>query len=514
MKKLLAILLVLVLITSFCACEKKETKDSGGEASKQTVSNDSQGDTSTEVTTISLFGVPATIPDSDLIIPELEKRVGIDLDITSTGGDESLLVSRLAGGDIPDVFRVTTLSNLASYKKDGVLLDLKNYLDKMPNVKNMFTDQQWARVTFDGGIYGIPRRIEGNYGCWYIRYDWLDKLGVSDPTNFDELLEVAKLMTTSDLDGNGKNDTYAISGQYGATASTFGRGAFDGFWTAYGVTGPETIMIKDNQAVMSCTLPEFRMAVEEIRRFVDAGVVDPEILSNTNDSITEKMSMGKVGISYGGWANYSKPAQAKILTAVFPEASWGPFRAEIKTEYGVSGASNSASGNDAVYALNADLVDEPEKLEAVLKLFNYIATDECDNLLSFGIENEHYKVENDTIVKLEKMDELSYGWGVQFLGRQDMLYCMTKFADCADYIKHCAENVTIYTHYGQMVEKPAGINVSDIESYVLEQVAQFMFGTQSMDKWDGFIDTLYKSYSLQEYIDVANESLKKLEYIK
>ena len=515
MKKLLAISLAFILVMSLCACEKKEAKDSGSEATKQAIGNDSQGNTSTEVPAISLFGIPVTIPDSDLIIPELEKRVGIDLDITSTGGDETLLVARLAGGDIPDVFRVTTLSNLASYYKDGVLLNLNDYLDQMPNVKNMFTEQEWARVTFeDGGIYGIPRRPESNYGCWYIRYDWLDKLGVSDPANFDELLEVAKLMTTSDLDGNGKNDTYAISGRYGSTASTFGRGAFDGFWTAYGVTGPETIMIKDNQAVMSCTLPEFRLAVEEIRRFVDAGVVDSEILSNTNDSITEKMSMGKVGICYGGWANYSKPAQAKILTAVSPEASWGPFRTEIKTDYGVSGASNSASGNDAVYAINADLVNEPEKLEAIFKLFNYIATDECDDLLSFGIEDVHYKVEDNKIVKLDKMDELSYGWGIQFLGRQDMKYCMTKFADCADYIKYCAEDITIYKHYGQMVEKPSDINVSDIEAYVLEQVAQFMFGTQDMDKWDDFVDTLYKSYSLQKYIDAANESLKKLGYIK
>ena len=144
MKKLLVISLVLVLVTGLCSCGKKETKDSGGETTKQTASNDSEGNTSTEVTTISLVGVPATIPDSDLIIPELEKRVGIDLDITCTGGDEKLLVTRLAGGNIPDVFRVTTLSSLASYYKDEVLLNLNDYLDQMPNVKNMFTDQQWS----------------------------------------------------------------------------------------------------------------------------------------------------------------------------------------------------------------------------------------------------------------------------------------------------------------------------------------------------------------------------------
>lgn len=494
-KKLLAVSLTFVLIMTPLAAYGKEE-----EAAAQ-------------VQTISLFGVPTTIPETDPVIPELEKRVGIDLDITSTDGDESLLVAQLAGGDIPDVFRVTTLNSLSSYYQDGVLLDLSEYLDQMPNVRDMFTEQEWARVTFDGGIYGIPRRAEKSYSGWYIRYDWLEELGVSAPTSFDELLEVAKLMTNSDLDGNGKNDTYAISGTYGLAYDQFGRAAFDGFWTAYGVTEPETIMIRDNQAVMSCTLPEFRLAVEEIRRFVEAGVVDPEILSNNLDSVLEKMSMGKAGICYGSWASYSKPAQKEILVAVEPEADWGLFGEGISTEYGTTGAPKSASGNDATYAINADLVEEPEKLEAVLKLFNYMGTEECDNLLSFGIENEHYKVDNGTIVKLDKMDELTYGWGIQFLGRDDLVYCMTKFADCADEIQYCAEELPLYMHYGQLVGNLEGINVADIESYVVEQVAQFIYGTRSMEEWDSFIDTLYDSYSLQVYIDAANVKLTELGYI-
>jgi len=508
MKKRIAALIVsaLVFLSMLSACSSSSGIVSGS-------SSGSEGTSSSDPVSITLFGLPVTVPDTDPIIPELEKRLNLEINIESTGGDESLLVARLAGGDIPDVFRVTTLSNLSGYYKDGVLLDLTDYMDKMPNVKEMFTKQQWARVTFDNGIYGIPRRMEGNYGCWYIRYDWLDTLGLSDPETFDDLLDVAIAMNQADLDGNGKNDTYAISGQYGTSAKTYGRGALEGFWTAYGVTGPETIMIKDNQAVVACTLPEFRLAVEEIRRFVDAGVVDPEILSNTGDTVVEKMATGKAGICYGGWANYSKAEQVETLTSVDPNAQWGPMRKNIKTAYGEAGASNSASGNDAVYAINADLTDDPEKLDAVLELFNYIATDECDMLLSFGIEGEHYKVENDTVVKLDKMDELTYGWGIQFLGRQDLLYCMTKFANCADYIEHCANDVPILYHYEQMVEQPEGINVSDINSYIMEQIAQFIYGTRSMNDWDAFINTLYDSYSLQTYIDAAQETLTKLGYI-
>jgi len=487
-------------LTSACSSSPSDTTTSGSPS---------------DPVSITIFGLPVTVPDTDPIIPELEKRLGIDINIESTGGDESVLVARLAGGNIPDVFRVTTINNLSSYYQNGVLLDLSKYMDKMPNVKKMFTEQQWARVTFNGGIYGIPRRPEANYNCWYIRHDWLDKLGLKDPETFDDLLNVAIAMKDADLDGNGKNDTYPISGTYGSWAKAAGRDAFQGFFTAYGVTGPETIMIRDNKAVMAVTLPESRLAIEEIRRFVDAGVVEPEIISNTWGVLREKMATGKVGICFGGWANFSKPAEAKTLKAVDPNANWAPFKKQIKTKYGESGASDSASGNDAVYAINADLAKDPKKLDAILNMFNYMATEECDRLLSFGIEGVHYNIDQEgKVVKLDKMDELTYGWGIQFLGRDDMVYCMTKFANCAEYIKYCAEDITVLKHYGQMVEQPEGYNVSDIEAYVMEQIAQFIYGTRSMSEWDSFISTLYNSYSLDRYLKAANESLIKLGYIK
>ncbi|HHY82982.1 MAG TPA: extracellular solute-binding protein [Clostridiales bacterium] len=514
MKRIVVLVLCMLMMLAV-ACSTPSTPSPTQPAEKPSAKPAETAGTSDEPIVINLFGVPTTIPETDPVIPELESRLGIELNIESTGGDESLLVARLAGGDIPDVFRVTTISNLSAYYKDGVLLNLKDYMDEMPNVRDMFTEQQWARVTFNGGIYGIPRRPEENYNCWYIRKDWLDALGKEDPATFDELLDIAVAMSKADLDGNGKNDTYAISGTYGPAVSTFGRGAFEGFWTAYGVTNPETIMIKDNAAVLSVTLPEFRKSIEEIRRFVEAGVVDPEIIANNSDSLLEKMATGKAGIAYGAWSNYNKIEQIKTLTSVFPDAEWVPMRKQITTEYGVSGATKSASGNDAVYAINADLVDQPEKLDAVFNMFNYMATEEGDLLLSFGIEGEHYEIDsNGTVKKLEKMNELTYGWGIQFLGRPDMLYCMTKFDNCADVIEYAANEVKVYYHYGQLVEQPEGINVSDIESYILEQVSQFIYGTRSMNEWDSFIDTLYSAYSVQTYVDAANETLKELGYIK
>lgn len=467
-----------------------------------------------DLVTLNIFGIDVTVPASDPVIPELARRLGIDLVLESTSGTsgaEAGLVARIAGGNIPDVFRVTNINSLSNYYQNDVLLNITDYFDQVPNLRDTFTDLEWARVSFDGNAYAIPRRAEENYNCWYIRYDWLDALGLEDPTTTDELLEVAKRINEADLDGNGKADTYAISGTYD---SQYARSAFDGFYTAYGVTGPITMAIRDGQAKLTCTLPEFRLALEDIRRFVDAGVVDPEIVSNNGDAVIEKMATGKTGIAYGGWANYSKPAVEQSLVAVYPEAKWGPMRVELTTDYGVSGASKSAAGYDAVYCINADLVDQPEKLAAALKLFDYICTEEGDMLMSFGLEGVHYEIKDGTIVKLPAMDELTYGYGIQFTGRADMLYCMTKFANCAEYIEYCANDIPIYYHYGELVEQPDGINVADIKSYVLEQIVAFIFGTRSMDEYDDFLNTLYSVYQLGAYEEVATEQLAAIGYIE
>lgn len=460
---------------------------------------------------INIFGLPVTVPESDPVLPELEKRLGFEISVESAGDDESSLAARLFGGNVPDVFRVSNINNLKSYYESDLLLDLTPYMDRMPNLKAIFTELEWGRVSFDGGIYAIPRRGEGNYNCWYIRQDWLDKLQISAPETFEDLLNVAIAMNSADFDGNGKNDTYALSGTYD---SKYNRSAFDGFYTAYGVTAPAGILIRDGKAVMSCTLPEFKMALEAIRTFVEAGVVDPEILSNTNSTMIEKMATGKVGIAYGGWANYSKPAFVSQLCAVDENAFWGPMSKNIKTEFGESGASQSASGYDAVFAINADLAQEPEKLDAVLKLFDYLATEEGTRLMSFGLEGVHYEMDGDTVVKLPAMDELTYAYGIQFIGRDDMTYCMTKFANCADIIEYCATEVPMVYHYDSMIEQPEGINVADIKSYVLEQTAQFIYGARPMSEYEDFLSSLYSTYNLQAYLDDATAQLTQIGYIK
>jgi len=463
-----------------------------------------------ENVTLSVFGIGATIPEDDPIIPELSKRLGVNIIIDNPTADRAAFTARIAGGDIPDVMRVTDLNMITTMYESGVLLNISDYLDRMPNVKAQYEDDYWLPVTFDGSAYAIPARAQVNYMEWYAQYELFESLGLKTPTTFDQLMDVCLAIKNSDLDGNGKNDTYAISG----ASLTSRNGAFNGFFTAYGVTQPGTIMIRDNKAVYASTTPEFKMAVEEIRRFVDAGVVDPEIVTNNFDTLREKAATGKIAMAYGGWTEFSKAAYQSIMKSVNPNADWRHLETPITTPYGEAGATMTAAGYNKCMCLSADLEFDSEKLDAALRLMDYIIAGEGDILMSYGIEGIHYVMDGDTLVKLDAMSNLTYGAVLQLLGRDDMLYCMTKFPECANEIMYAAEEEKVYKHYGDFVQQPMGINVADIKSYEEEQITQFIFGGRDMAEWDEFINTLENVYNLKGYMVSVNEQLTAQGYLK
>ena len=453
---------------------------------------------------ILIYGSPLTIPNTDPIIPELNRRLGMN--ITIEAGDDEALTARVAGGDLPDVMLVSSTSAFSALQENGVLLNITEQIDKMPELRAAFTDVEWAKLSVNGEIFGIPRRPEANYLGWYIRYDWLATLGVEQPTTFDELYDVCVKMRDADLDGNGQNDTYPISGRLDT--------AFCGFFTAYGTAGWGDIILEDGKPVYCVTTDNFRMAVEEIRRFTEAGLIDPEVVANTFDVMREKMGTGKVGVCGCGWSETGRSTHKEVINAIYPDARWDYMKSLITTPYGTAGSILNASGSNNKFSVfSADLADCPEKLAAIMELYRYITVDEGDILLSFGIEGQHHDVVDGIIVKRPEMDELSYGWAIQITGRQDALYCNTKFPECKEGIDFAATQIPIIYTYDTLVQTPEGYNIADLHAYEEEMVLKFMFGKESMDKWDEFINTLYNVYNLEMYMNSAVEQLTALDIL-
>lgn len=442
-------------------------------------------------------GMPAE--DADVIKPLIEEALGIELEwnIVTSEYDSQLNI-RLAGGTPPDIFAVNR-TMMPIFAKQGLLLDLDPYLDKLPHVAEEFTQVDLDRGRYAGTLYTFARRPYLPYAKFHIRMDWLENLGLAVPVTLEEYRDTLIAFTDNDPDGNGKNDTYGYTGE--------GLDAFSPFYGAFGTTIPGQFMVKEGKVVFSTLDPAAKDAIAYINTLVQANVLDPEIMTNTSEEHANKAYKGECGAINLGFWGIIKPDCVEKIKAVNPNADWQLIPAPAGPAGSFEGYVDvmAAPGYTAV---SSDLLDDPAKLSKVLELFDYLTDPETGaRLVQYGVEGEHYRLEDGKAVALDKMSELYYTFNYQLAGRDDLPYLLAKFPYSLPQLEY-TERMPLIQTYNALVTIPETVTYSDIARYSEEEVTKFIYGQRSLDEWDQFADTLYNTYNLQAYLDQAEADLR------
>lgn len=165
----------------------------------------------------------------------LEEKANVELEFVffpSNGDDyvRQLTLMAAANETMPDVLcGFSGLSNNTrnEFGESGYLLDLTDLIDKYaPDYKaalEKLDEHDRERIlnratADDGAIYGMP--IFMNLRIWddlqtmlFINQEWLDTLGLSQPTTVDELYTVLKAFKEKDPNGNGLADEIPLFGR-------------------------------------------------------------------------------------------------------------------------------------------------------------------------------------------------------------------------------------------------------------------------------------------------------------
>jgi putative aldouronate transport system substrate-binding protein len=109
------------------------------------------------------------------------------------------LPTMLAAGDAPDVIFSYDKALYGLYLKNGALLDYTDYIKKYgKNIKKYFSKEDLALGQFKGRIYSLVYRSVSTADTTFIRKDWLDKLGMKEPTNPTEFYNMLKAFKEKD----------------------------------------------------------------------------------------------------------------------------------------------------------------------------------------------------------------------------------------------------------------------------------------------------------------------------
>lgn len=242
------ILIILMIATGvLSACSTNSNKETNSStqtntSNSNTGNNDSNPTVSGDASPLGKYETPITIRftrdvDNDMqdnIIPKTpgetvednrwlkaySEKLGINVvyDWTVSGGDaytQKMNVT-LTSGDLPDMLRVTP-AQMKQLAEADLIEDLTPYWEQYASddLKELYAEQGPAVINsavVNGKIMGIGKAdVYGDGVYLWLRKDWLDNLGLQEPTSMQDLLKISEAFTTQDPDGNNINDTYGLA---------------------------------------------------------------------------------------------------------------------------------------------------------------------------------------------------------------------------------------------------------------------------------------------------------------
>ncbi|WP_062105357.1 extracellular solute-binding protein [Bacillus niameyensis] len=494
----LAILIVVSMLLAGCTSESTQKPNTS--APKETEKeNENQGKESAEPMEIEIAQSGTGFPDPDPIAEALNEALGIKLKINALASSEDYfnqLNVRLAAGNYPDIILTQDRQRMAEYARKGMLLDLTPYRDKLQPVVDFVGEDNFKKGFLDGQQVGIPRIPDVPFSTWWVRKDWLDNLGLEAPTNLDEIVEVAKAFTFDDPDQNGKNDTYAMTGG--------GLSAFLGIFSAYGVGQPGNFYVKDGEVINSLYDPAMKDALAKIKELIDLGVVDPELIANTARQHIDKMYKGQFGLVYHPWTDIAKTEAQEQIKMVNPDAEWLQIKAPTGPGGNLDGVYDVATVS-RLWSLPKSMENDPEKLDKILELFNYVSEREGNLLVMYGIEGKNFDLKGDT-VEITDPKGVEHSHYYQMTGRPNAEYLAVKFGYAQKEIDFAIEQPRVEI-YDSLVTLPDGYVSTDAERYISEEMIKFVYGNRSLDEYDDFLKTLETTFNYKVYLDAATEQI-------
>ena len=217
---------------------------------------------------------PQPMPENDPVQEFYEKYLNVTVQgIWASGTDlVNKITTSFAAGEPIDFFYLGDRNLARKLVDEGlVLADWTPYMKYMPTIDQYMTREDRLLRTINGKMYGVNPTPGRGYQIWqtWIRKDWLDNLGMAPPKTTEELFEVAQAFTFGDPDGNGKNDTYALTSA--GEGKSFGW--VDGVLNdCFGVP---TLAIEGGKVIPNAINPKRRDALAWFKRMIDAGLVDP-----------------------------------------------------------------------------------------------------------------------------------------------------------------------------------------------------------------------------------------------
>lgn len=332
--------------------------------------------------------------DESPILQALTEKTGVkgDLQFYGGGDDAQKAGVMIAGGDYPEVIEATLQQQ--KFVDAGVLLPLDDLIEKHgPNIKKVWGDSlNKLRNPKDGKIYFIgekPRNRQGEIidanQSLLIQYDVLDKLGYPKPKTLDDVEKMLKDYMAKVPDLNGKpwvpwglwSDTWG----YSITVNNPAQ------WVSGFMDDSEAFVDTSNYRVKYFNKTDhFKDYLKWLNKMYNEGMIDKNAFITKNDQFKSLVSSGRVLAMIDGTWDVADPEKA-LRKANMPERAYARFPIVMK-----EGIKDRSQVDAESYSWGVSITNKAKDPVAIIKMLDYVASQEGTVLMNWGIKGTHYDI--------------------------------------------------------------------------------------------------------------------------
>lgn len=406
-RKITALALAAALLISTAAgCSSGSASQEEG-TSSQTVGSSAVSEAESSSANSTESGDPVTLRifcrlnpevqvDDNPILHELEKKLNIVIDYEApplNSYNDKLQIT-LASGDLPDLIynHGAADANYEQWVKSGLLAELDDLLPNYPNLMDNIPEEMFeaVRSVNDQKIHLVPRTNMDNYYGFIINKEYMEALGMENPTTLDEVAEVWRAMTYNDPDGNGQDDTYGIS------FALADRVKLEPIMFAFGLFWDDGIPDRDGTYKMYQKMSGYIPYITWLRDRYAEGVIDPEFITNKTSTHTEKFQAGTAGMI----TSHQAGAISKVKTQPNALDLYEYIAGPVDQETGELNIYNQLP----IWGGYMIPADSPN-VEKCLELLDYGNSQEGFQLMSIGIEGVHYNSYDPETQTIDRTEE-------------------------------------------------------------------------------------------------------------
>lgn len=440
----------------------------------------------------------------------------------------SLLIS---SGEAADLIPSTYTADVQNLTSGGALLKVSDYLEYMPN----FSDKidKWGLQEdldrtrdADGDFYVLPGLLEQPKPDYTIaiRADWWEEAGLEDPQSWDEFAEQLEIIAEQHPElSYPYTERWTINGPMEATM----QAASGNFGTEAGWGFGDGVTWNGSEFEYTGAQEGYKELVSYFRGLVEDGLLDPEGLTQDDDSAKAKFATGKVA------AISSNSQEITLYRQGLVEA--GNDDAVVRNIVVPGGPAGSLmdSGTGGQFesgiAISAAAAEKPYFL-ALLQYVDWLYfSDEGLEFAKWGVEGETFTRDGDTRTLMDGIDwngtnpnagenakqlHAEFGfyngvWSLAHGSTTDLLQSMLD-DEVIDFQNAMVEQKEVADAgpgiaLDAMQREEVAIAQTNLQDVVMTATAQFIRGDRSLAEWDDYVAQLEEA-GMDRYVEVMNEA--------